>query len=94
MINTRCSSSVADVSAVSDEVYRAIGDVVMSMQAHDIVRQQIEHVDEALTDLRHGLSTGTAGADDRGRGLRTADSPVAPRRCGTRRCGAAPSATA
>lgn len=62
-INTRCSSSVATVSAVSDEVYRSIGDVVMSMQAHDIVRQQIEHVDEALTDLKHGLSAGTAGAD-------------------------------
>ncbi|WP_085812226.1 methyl-accepting chemotaxis protein [Geoanaerobacter pelophilus] len=62
-INTRCSSSVAAVSAVSDEVYRSIGDVVMSMQAHDIVRQQIEHVDEALRDLKQGLSTGSAGAD-------------------------------
>ena len=62
-INMRCSSSVAEVSAVSDEVYRSIGEVVMSMQAHDIVRQQIEHVEESLAELRQGLSAGTAGAD-------------------------------
>jgi methyl-accepting chemotaxis protein len=63
-INARCSSSVAGVSAVSEEVSRNIGEVVMSMQAHDIVRQQIEHVDQALTELRQGLSSGLAGADD------------------------------
>jgi len=62
-INTRCSSSVAAVSAVSDEVYRSIGDVVMSMQAHDIVRQQIEHVEEALSELKRGLATESAGAE-------------------------------
>ena len=62
-INTRCSSSAAAVSAVSDEVYRSIGDVVMSMQAHDIVRQQIEHVQESLAELKQGLAVGTAGAD-------------------------------
>lgn len=63
-INSRCSSAVAAVSAVSDEVYRAIGDVVMSMQAHDIVRQQIEHVEQSLTELKNGLAAETAGADD------------------------------
>ena len=63
-INTRCSSSVAAVSAVSDEVYRSIGDVVMSMQAHDIVRQQIEHVEESLFELKQGLATGAAGAEE------------------------------
>ncbi len=62
-INTRCASSVAAVSAVSDEVYRSIGDVVMSMQAHDIVRQQIEHVEESLAEVRQGLAVGSAGAD-------------------------------
>ena len=62
-INTRCSCSVAAVSEVSDEVYRSIGDVVMSMQAHDIVRQQIEHVGESFAELKHGLAQGTAGAD-------------------------------
>jgi methyl-accepting chemotaxis protein len=63
-INARCSSSVAGVSAVSDEVSRNIGEVVMSMQAHDIVRQQIEHVEQALSELRQGLASGLAGADD------------------------------
>ena len=63
-INTRCSSSVASVSAVSCEVSRSIGDVVMSMQAHDIVRQQIEHVEEALSEMKQGLAMGAAGADD------------------------------
>ncbi|OGU04555.1 MAG: chemotaxis protein [Geobacteraceae bacterium GWC2_58_44] len=63
-INSRCSSSVAGVSAVSDEVSRNIGDVVMSMQAHDIVRQQIEHVEQSLSELRQGLLSGMAGADD------------------------------
>jgi len=62
-INTRCASSVAAVSAVSYEVYRSIGDVVMSMQAHDIVRQQIEHVEESLAEVRQGLAVGSAGAD-------------------------------
>jgi len=62
-INSRCSSSVASVSAVSDEVYRSIGDVVMSMQAHDIVRQQIEHVEQSLSELKLGLTAGSAGAD-------------------------------
>lgn len=63
-INARCSSSVAGVSAVSDEVSRNIGDVVMSMQAHDIVRQQIEHVDETLGELKQRLISGVAGADE------------------------------
>jgi len=63
-INARCSSSVAGVSAVSDEVSRNIGEVVMSMQAHDIVRQQIEHVEQALSELRQELLTGVASADD------------------------------
>lgn len=63
-INARCSSSVAGVSAVSEEVSRNIGEVVMSMQAHDIVRQQIEHVEQTLRELKLGLSSGAAGADE------------------------------
>jgi methyl-accepting chemotaxis protein len=63
-INARCSSSMAGISAVSEEVSRSIGEVVMSMQTHDIVRQQIEHVDEALTELKGRLASGTAGADE------------------------------
>ena len=36
----------------------------MSMQAHDIVRQQIEHVERTLKELKGKFSTGQAGADD------------------------------
>jgi methyl-accepting chemotaxis protein len=63
-INARCSSSMSGISAVSEEVSRSIGEVVMSMQTHDIVRQQIEHVDEALTELKGRLASETAGADE------------------------------
>ena len=63
-INARCSSAVAGISAVSDEVSSNIGDVVMSMQSHDIVRQQIEHVEQTLAELDRRLAGGQAGADD------------------------------
>ena len=63
-INTRCSSAVAGISQVSDEVSRNIGEVVMSMQAHDMVRQQIEHVDETLSELKGRLAGGACGADE------------------------------
>ena len=63
-INARCSSSVAGISAVSEEVSRSIGEVVMSMQTHDIVRQQIEHVDQTLSELKGRLAAGTAGAEE------------------------------
>lgn len=63
-INARCSSAVASISAVSDEVSRNIGEVVMSMQTHDIVRQQIEHVEETLVELDGRLASRSAGADE------------------------------
>jgi len=63
-MNLRCSTAAAEVSATSEEVSRSIGEVVMSMQAHDIVRQQIEHVEQALGELADALGSGLAGADD------------------------------
>jgi len=63
-INARCSSAAASISAVSEEVSRNIGEVVMSMQTHDIVRQQIEHVDQTLSELGGRLVAGSAGADE------------------------------
>jgi methyl-accepting chemotaxis protein len=63
-MNVLCSTSAAAVSAVSEEVSGSIGAVVMSMQTHDIVRQQIEHVDQALSELAGALGNGFAGADD------------------------------
>jgi methyl-accepting chemotaxis protein len=47
----RCSYSASSISTSSEVVKENIGIVVMSMQAHDSVRQQIEHVAEALDDL-------------------------------------------
>ena len=63
-INARCSSAAASISEVSGEVSRNIGEVVMSMQAHDMVRQQIEHVDQTLSELRERLAAGSAGAGE------------------------------
>jgi methyl-accepting chemotaxis protein len=61
-INERCSSAAAGISAVSEEVSRNVGEVVMSMQAHDMVRQQIEHVDQTLSELQGRLAAGFADA--------------------------------
>jgi len=47
----RCSSSAGRISATSQEVTNDLGEVVFSLQAHDTVRQQIEHVAEALEEL-------------------------------------------
>ena len=63
-VNSRCATAVAGISAVSEEVSRNVGEVVMSMQAHDMVRQQIEHVDETLSELQQRLALGAAGADE------------------------------
>ena len=68
-VNERCSLAAAAISAASAEVSQNIGEVVMSMQFHDIVRQQIEHVAEALDELRGRLDDreGSAGqAEDAG----------------------------
>ena len=63
-INARCGSAAASISEVSGEVSRNIGEVVMSMQAHDMVRQQIEHVDQTLCELQGRLAAGDAGAGE------------------------------
>lgn len=63
-INTRCSAAAAEVSASSEELSRSIGQVVMSMQAHDIVRQQVEHVEEALLEVHSHLSQDSAGIEE------------------------------
>ena len=50
-VNERCSETARLVSAASATVAARISDLVTAMQFHDIVRQQIEHVREVLTDL-------------------------------------------
>lgn len=63
-INGRCTSAAAGISAVSEGVSRNIGEVVISMQANDIVRQQIEHVEQTLFELKGSLVADSAGADE------------------------------
>jgi len=60
-LNDRCRSFGVLVSSVSGEVSEAIGNVVMSLQMHDMTRQQMEHVIEALERLNGRLPD--AGAD-------------------------------
>ncbi len=59
-IHGRCSEAVAIVTSSSAETAESIAEVVTSLQFHDITRQQIEHVKEALDDLSPHL-TGQAG---------------------------------
>ena len=56
-VNSRCSTAASAIAEASGVVSRNIGEVVMSMQFHDIVRQQIEHVAEALDDLQNSLES-------------------------------------
>jgi methyl-accepting chemotaxis protein len=50
-VNSRCSSFGSLVSSISAEVSGNIGEVVSSMQMHDMTRQQVEHIVEALERL-------------------------------------------
>lgn len=59
-INHRCTALAAVVATSSSEVSRSISEVVTSMQFHDIVRQQIEHVEIALVELHERVAVVTA----------------------------------
>jgi methyl-accepting chemotaxis protein len=50
-VNARCSGVAASITTASMDVSRNIAEVVMSMQFHDITRQQMEHAGEALAGL-------------------------------------------
>lgn len=45
---SQVSEATKRLAARFDEILRSIGDVVTALQAHDIVRQQVDHVLEAL----------------------------------------------
>ncbi|WP_298432480.1 methyl-accepting chemotaxis protein [Geobacter sp.] len=66
-IHDRCSGAAASVAACSAEIAASIATVVTSLQFHDITRQQIEHVKEALDDMR-ALLAASAVAPDRAAG--------------------------
>jgi methyl-accepting chemotaxis protein len=50
-VNGRCTQLGATVSTISTEVTDNISEVVSSMQMHDMTRQQVEHIVEALERL-------------------------------------------
>ncbi|MRR38890.1 methyl-accepting chemotaxis protein, partial [bacterium] len=52
----RCSAAVGIVTSSSAETAESIAEVVTSLQFHDITRQQIEHVKEAMDDLVPNLT--------------------------------------
>lgn len=55
-VNTRCATLGSMISSVSGEVSENISEVVSSMQMHDMTRQQVEHIIEALGHLLGKLS--------------------------------------
>jgi len=56
-VHRKCAEVAAAISEASGEVSRNISEVVTSMQFHDITRQQLEHVQEALCDLEQRLAS-------------------------------------
>jgi methyl-accepting chemotaxis protein len=65
-VNNRCSSFGVLISSISGEVSDNISEVVSSMQMHDMTRQQVEHIEEALEHLFAKLDNnhGTSSADE------------------------------
>ena len=61
------SLAVQDVNARWGRISRAIGEVVSSLQFHDITRQRIEHVKEALAEVAERLSRSAKAAGRAGR---------------------------
>jgi methyl-accepting chemotaxis protein len=45
-----CSVKAAEISQNSSDLSKNIGDIVTAIQFHDITRQQMEHVNEAVSD--------------------------------------------
>ena len=63
-VNERCTRFGGLVASISGEVTGNISEVVSSMQSHDITRQQVEHIVEALERLAADLqAAGDAGLD-------------------------------
>jgi methyl-accepting chemotaxis protein len=68
-VNERCTQFGAMVSTISAEVSYNISEVVSSMQMHDMTRQQVEHIVEALERLVSDLATSEAAAKEEERRL-------------------------
>ena len=63
-VNERCTRFGTMVSAISGEVAASISEVVSSMQMHDMTRQQLEHVVEALERLAKELDEAVTFEND------------------------------
>ncbi|OGU15035.1 MAG: hypothetical protein A2076_18440 [Geobacteraceae bacterium GWC2_53_11] len=66
-VNERCTQFGTTVSVISGEVSTSISEVVSSMQMHDMTRQQLEHVVEALVRLSAELDDANSLKSDRDR---------------------------
>lgn len=63
-VNDSCGSFGSLISSVSGEVSGNIGSVVSSMQMHDMTRQQVEHIVEALDRLTTRLQDHETAVSD------------------------------
>jgi len=63
-LNDACSDAGSQAGVIAEEVAAETATVVSSIQFHDITRQQIEHVFEALEKLLQ-QTTGPSNTDDR-----------------------------
>lgn len=61
--HSSCAAAARTILESSAEVSRNVGEIVTSMQSHDITRQQIEHVTQAIDDLVRKLEAGGAGPE-------------------------------
>lgn len=68
-VNERCTRFGVTVSAISAGVTADISEVVASLQMHDMTRQQVEHIVEALERLTSDLAGSDAAAEAQERRL-------------------------
>jgi len=63
-VSARSAELSQELSTNATEIAADIGQAVKSLQFHDIVRQQIEHVEHALAELAGTLDTDEAGEEN------------------------------
>jgi hypothetical protein len=57
----RCQAGTMDLAQLNQAVNRHIGDLVLAQQCQDITRQKIEHVGEAMVEMRTHLDDAKTG---------------------------------
>ncbi len=67
--------TVRDFAGRWETITGSIGEIVMSIQFHDITRQQIEHVSEALGDVAGAMQRPSSGENGRRRPLGKGGAP-------------------